>query len=150
VFLDSLWNALNNGDYLLIGFDLKKNIEQLLRAYNDTQGITAQFNLNLLRRINRELKGNFDLDCFKYYSTYNVSSGAIESYLISCEKQVVHVETLNHSFSFEAWEPVHTEWSHKYLQSDIALLAKETGFEIIDQLFDSRHYFVDSIWQVRK
>lgn len=150
VFLYSLWNALNHGDHLMIGFDLKKGIAQLVRAYNDAGGITAQFNLNLLRRVNRELGGNFNLDRFQYYSTYNVFSGAIESYVVSCEKQMVHIETLNRSFSFEAWEPVHTEYSHKYLQSDIALLAEETGFEIVDQLYDSRQCFVDSLWRVRK
>lgn len=150
VFLHSLWNALNDGDHLLIGFDLKKDIEKLVAAYNDSQGVTAQFNLNLLRRINRELGGDFNLDRFQYYSSYNVFSGAIESYLISCEKQVAHIEILNQSFFFEAWEPVHTEYSHKYLRSDIALLAEETGFEIVAQLCDSRQYFLNSLWQVRK
>jgi len=150
VFLHSLWNALNDGDHFLIGFDLKKDIELLVRAYNDSKGITEQFNLNLLRRINRELGGNFDLNKFRYYNNYNVYSGAVESYLISCEKQTVHIETLNQSFFFEAWEPVHTEYSHKYLKSDIALLAEETGFKIVENLYDSRCYFIDSLWQVRK
>jgi dimethylhistidine N-methyltransferase len=149
-FLHSLWNSLNHRDYLVIGFDLKKDIQLLLKAYNDSQGVTAQFNLNLLQRINEELGGNFNLDRFQYYSSYNVFTGAIESYLISSQKQTVYIQTLNQSFSFEAWEPLHTEYSHKYLLSDIALLAEETGFEIVDQLFDSRQYFVDSIWQVRK
>lgn len=150
VFLHSLWNALNDGDHVLIGFDLKKDIQQLLRAYNDSQGITAQFNLNLLRRINRELGGNFDLDLFQYYSTYNVLSGAIESYLVSCKKQVVYIETLSQSFDFQAWESLHTEQSHKFLKSDIIRLAQETGFKIVNQFSDSRQCFVDSLWQVTK
>jgi L-histidine N-alpha-methyltransferase len=150
VFLYSLWNALNDEDYVLIGFDLKKDIHRLTVAYNDSQGITAAFNLNLLRRINRELGGNFDLDQFRYYSAYNVYSGAVESFLISLREQTVYVETLNQSFSFEAWEPVHTEYSHKYLVSDIVELAEETGYEIIEQSYDSKRYFVDSLWQVRK
>ena len=150
VFLDSLWNALKGGDYVLIGFDLKKDIQQLTRAYNDSQGITAEFNLNLLRRINRELGGNFDLKQFKYYSAYNVYSGAVESFLISQKQQTVCIETLNESFSFEAWEPLHTEFSHKYLESDIVEMAAETGYEIVQQYYDSRRYFADSLWQVRK
>lgn len=150
VFLYSLWNDFNDGDHILIGFDLKKDTPQLVRAYNDSQGITAQFNLNLLRRINRELGGNFNLDQFQYYSSYNVLSGAVESYLVSCNKQVVYIETLNQSFCFQAWEPLHTEYSYKFLESDISLLAEETGFNIVNQLCDSKQYFTDSLWQVRK
>ena len=122
----------------------------LERAYNDSQDVTARFNLNLLHRINRELGGNFDADQFQYYSSYNALSGAMESYLISRREQVVDIEALNQSFSFEAWEPVHTEYSYKYLESDIASLAEETGFSIVAQLMDSKKYFVDSVWQVSK
>ncbi|MDY6835081.1 MAG: L-histidine N(alpha)-methyltransferase [Chloroflexota bacterium] len=150
VFLYSLWNALNDGDHLLIGFDLKKSIPQLLNAYNDCQGVTTQFNLNILRRINRELGGSFDLNKFQFYSSYNVFSGAVESYLMSMEKQSVNIEVLNQSFFFDEWEPIHTEYSHKFLQSDITTLAEETGFQIVDQLVDSKGYFIDSIWQVKK
>ena len=149
-FLYSLWNSLEDGDYLLIGFDLKKDIQLLERAYNDSQNVTARFNLNLLHRINRELGGNFDADQFQHYSTYNALSGAMESYLISRREQVVDIEVLNQSFPFEAWEPMHTEYSHKYLESDIASLAEETGFTIVAQLTDSKKYFVDSVWQVNK
>lgn len=149
-FLYSLWNALEDGDFLLIGFDLKKDIQLLERAYNDSQDVTAQFNLNLLHRINRELGGNFKLELFQHYSTYNALSGAMESYLISRQEQLVSIEELNQSFDFKAWEPVHTEYSHKYLNSDIASLAEKTGFKIVAQLMDSKKYFVDSLWQVRK
>jgi L-histidine N-alpha-methyltransferase len=149
-FLYGLWNALEDGDYLLIGFDLKKDIQLLERAYNDSQDVTAQFNLNLLHRINRELGGNFNTDQFQHYSSYNALSGAIESYLISRQEQVVDIEALNQSFSFESWEPIHTEYSYKYLESDIASLAEETGFTIVTQLMDSKKYFVDSLWQVSK
>lgn len=150
VFLHSLWNALNNGDHILIGFDLKKDIQQMVRAYNDTQGITAQFNLNLLHRINRELGADFNVDQFQYYNSYNVFSGAMESYLVSRQRQVVYIETLNQTFTLEPWEPIHTEYSHKYLESDITTLAEETGFQDIRRFYDLRHYFVDCVWQVRK
>ncbi len=149
-FLYSLWNVLHQGDYLLTGFDLKKDIELLRRAYNDSKGITRNFNLNLLTRINQELGGNFDLSKFQYNSVYDVFTGAMESYLVSTETQTVMIEELRQSFTFEAWEPIHTEFSYKYLESDITMLADQTGFSIVAHLFDSKHFFVDSIWKVEK
>jgi dimethylhistidine N-methyltransferase len=149
-FLRHMWNTLNDGDYAVIGFDLKKDIDLMLRAYNDSQGVTATFNLNLLRRINRELGGTFDLDKFRHYATYDVFSGAMESYLVSQERQDVFIKKIGASFSFNAWEPIHTEYSYKYLVSDIEELATGTGYEIVNQLYDTKRYFVDSIWRVRK
>lgn len=150
VFLSSLWNACNDGDYLFVGFDLKKDIQLLLNAYNDSLGITAQFNLNLLRRINKELGGNFNLEEFKYYSTFDAISGAIRSYVISQTKQHVVIDELSRMFSFKSWESIHTESSYKYLVDDIVKLAQKNGFEIIENFFDSRRYFVDSLWRVNK
>jgi dimethylhistidine N-methyltransferase len=150
VFLYNLWNALNKDDYVVIGFDLKKDIELMLGAYNDSQGITSEFNLNLLRRINRDLGGNFDLSKFRHYSSYDVFTGAMESYLVSLEKQTVFIKAIGQSFYFEAWEPIHTEYSYKYLESDIEELASVTGYVIEKQLYDSKKYFVDSIWRVEK
>jgi dimethylhistidine N-methyltransferase len=150
VFLRGLWNTLNDGDYVLIGFDLKKDIDVMLKAYNDSEKITAEFNFNLLRRINRELGGNFDIESFRFYASYNVFSGAIESYLVSQKEQAVFIKHLGQSFDFDAWEPIHTEYSYKYLESDIEGLAKNTGYRIEKQLYDSRQYFVDSVWRVEK
>ena len=149
-FLHNLWNILNNGDIVVIGFDLKKDIDLMLKAYNDSKGATAKFNLNLLRRINSELGGNFDLGKFRFYAGYDVFSGAIESYLVSLERQEVFIEKIGQSFNFESWEPIHTEYSYKYLESDIEELAERTGFLIKKQLYDSRKYFVDSVWTVNK
>lgn len=150
VFLRNLWNCLHHDDVLLIGFDLKKDIDMLLRAYNDSQGVTRDFNLNLLERINRELGGNFDVSKFRHFGTYDVFSGGMESYLVSLERQSVFIEKIGRSFEFEAWEPIHTEYSYKYLVSEMEQLAGETGFEVYEHLFDSRHYFADSIWRVYK
>ncbi len=150
VFLRSLWNSLQHDDLLLIGFDLKKDIDLLLKAYNDSQGVTREFNLNLLRRINRELGANFEVDHYRHYATYNVFSGAMESYLVSLEKQLVFVKEIGQSFEFDPWEPIHTEYSYKYLESDIRKLAEETGFIPEMQMHDSRGYFTDCIWRVRK
>ena len=149
-FLRRQWTSLNNGDFALIGFDLKKDIEVLLRAYNDSDGFTAQFNLNLLTRINADLGGNFRPESFRHYGTYDVFSGAMVSYLVSLEEQTVAIESLGRSFHFEAWEPVHTEYSYKYLDRDIDDLAKDTGYTIEGKYRDSTHGFVDTLWKVQK
>lgn len=149
-FLKHLWNSLNDRDNLLIGFDQKKDIDLLEGAYNDSQGITAEFNLNLLRRINRELGGQFDIAKFRHFGTYDVFSGAMESYLVSLEQQEVFIEAIGRSFTFGPWEPIHTEYSYKYLKSDINILAHDTGFAVKEHLYDSRNYFIDSIWEVHK
>src|SRR5262249_23759910 len=87
---------------------------------------------------------------FRHFGTYNVSSGAMESYLVSQERQTVFIEGIGRSFSFEPWEPLHTEYSYKYLASDIEQLAEDTGFEVDEHLYDSKGYFVDSVWRVQK
>jgi dimethylhistidine N-methyltransferase len=149
-FLRNLWNGLNDGDLVMIGFDLRKDIELLLGAYNDSEGVTAEFNLNLLRRINRELGGQFDLDKFRHFATYHVFTGAMESYLLSQVQQEVFIEEIGRSFSFRPWEPIHMEYSYKYLESDIDQLASATGFVVEEHLYDEKHYFVDTIWRVKK
>ncbi len=150
VFLRSLWKALNPGDLVLIGFDLKKDIPTMIRAYNDSEGLTARFNLNLLQRINRDLNADFDLDKFQFHASYDVFSGAIESYLVSLERQTVTVHELNTQFDFLPWEPIHMEYSYKYLESDIDDLARHTGFEIVGRFHDRGNLFTDSLWRVKK
>lgn len=149
-FLHHLNETLNDGDYVFLGFDLRKDIDILMRAYNDYDGITRDFNLNLLKRINRELGANFDLEKFRHYATYNVHSGAMESYLISLERQDVDIHTLNRSYSFEEIEPIHVEYSYKYLLSQIHELAHSCSFDIIQDYTDSQAYFVNTLWQVKK
>ncbi len=149
-FLRQLWNALGPGDYVLLGFDLKKDIEALLNAYADPHGVTSAFNLNLLHRLNRELGANFDLDQFRHYGTYNARTGAMESYLVSLVRQTVRIEALQCQFEFQPWEPIHTEYSYKYLESDIESLAAYTGFRILDRRFDPKHWFCSTLWAVEK
>jgi L-histidine Nalpha-methyltransferase len=146
-FLKYIYNLLHPGDFFLIGFDLCKDPETLLMAYDDIDGITREFNLNLLRRINAELGGNFNLDYFQHHCTYNVYSHGMESYLISLKKQLVDINELNETFHFEAFEPIHVEVSHKYLLSEIELLAKAAGFNVVKHFIDSKNYFVDSLWK---
>jgi len=150
VFLRTIWKNLSKNDHVLIGFDLKKDINVLLDAYNDKEGVTAAFNLNLLTRINNELGANFDVNSFQHFGTYNPTIGAMESYLISTKKQSVKIDYLEKQFNFEAYEPIHLEFSCKYLESDIEYLAKETGFEIVENFRDKKGYFIDSLWKVIK
>ena len=149
-FLLKLWEVLSDGDCLLIGFDLKKEIQILQEAYSDAEGVTNRFNKNLLSRINRELNANFDTKKFQHYATYNPVLGAMESYLISLESQVVHIDVLNRSFFFDEKEPIHTEYSFKYAPQEIKKLSLETGFELVKSFYDKKNFFVDSLWRVDK
>ncbi len=107
--------------------------------------------LNLLNAVsNRELGANFDLKKFRHYATYNVYSGAMESYLVSLEKQIIDIDAFNGSYSFEAIEPIHVEYSHKYSLTQIDGLAHKTGFEVVENFSDARKYFVDTLWRVSK
>jgi dimethylhistidine N-methyltransferase len=148
-FLHSLRGALNADDYLLIGFDLKKDLGIIERAYNDAAGLTREFNLNLLDRLNRELGADFDRNQFVFRSQYNVRLGAVESWLISTQAQQVHIETLKRAFSFKAWEGILTEYSYKYSFDEIERLAVETGFRLEQKYLDRQHeYFVDALLRV--
>lgn len=146
-FLKDLHSHLNKGDLLLIGFDLRKHPEVIEAAYNDAKGVTREFNFNLLRRINDELGGDFDLDQFMHFPTYDPKNGEMKSFLISKQNQEVHIQALGQKIHFEEWEAVHTETSKKFLLSEVESMAKKTGFEVVQHLFDTKRYFVDSIWR---
>ena len=149
-FLRRLWTALKDGDRVLAGFDLKKDIDLLLSAYNDPQGVTAAFNLNLLTRINAELGADFDISKWRHFGTYSVFSGAMESYLVSLEAQSVHIGALHSTFKFAPWEPIHTEYSYKYLDSDITGLASHGGFADEARFYDRNRWFCDALWRAKK
>lgn len=149
-FLRGLWHSLNNDDLVLIGFDLKKDLDIMYDAYNDSKGITKEFNFNVLDRINKTLGGDFDRNNYQHQGLYNVQTGAMESYLISQAAHKVQIKELGKSFSFKPWEAIHMEYSYKYLPSDIEYLATNTGFEIVENFTDSKGYFIDSLWRVVK
>jgi dimethylhistidine N-methyltransferase len=140
----SEWNAIlgSKGEFL-IGVDLKKENRLLNAAYNDKQGISAAFNLNLLHRINRELGADFDLTKFKHNAFYNKREGRIEIYITSTANQTVRMG--QHKFFFRAGEDIHTEYSYKYTVGEFYLLARMAGFNPVktwvdeDKLF-SVHY----------
>jgi len=148
-FLKELNQRMNRDDLLLIGFDLKKDPTIILKAYNDKKGITKAFNLNLLERINNELDGNFNLTDFYHYPTYNPGNGEAESYLISKKEQKVTIRSLNQSFHFEEGEPIFMEVSKKYDIETINKLAEGTGFDVIENFFDQKKYFTNSLWRKR-
>jgi dimethylhistidine N-methyltransferase len=146
-FFTSLRRAMNAGDLLFVGFDLQKDPRVIVKAYDDSQGVTAEFNLNLLRRINRELGANFAPEDFSHYAIYHPIECAARSFLISRQQQTVFIESLNESFEFAAWEAIFMEISQKYNLQMIEDLAQKSGFAIERNFFDSREYFVDSLWK---
>ena len=148
VFLTEMHNVLETGDLMLIGIDLKKDPNLILCAYDDSKGVTAQFNLNLLQRINTELGADFDLMNWKHYASYNPITGAVESFLISQKKQEVNIKDLDKTFLFEAFEPIHTEYSYKYTLKEVINMANTCGFEILENYMCQNTGFVDSMWRV--
>lgn len=146
-FFRDLRSVMNDDDLLFTGFDLQKDPRVIVRAYDDAQGITSAFNLNLLKRINRELGADFDLDKFSHYAVYRPVECAARSFLISREKQGVHIAALNKTFDFEQWEAIFMEISQKYSLRMIDEISRESGFEVRQNFFDSRHYYCDSLWR---
>ncbi len=125
-FLRNIANMVLPDGGLLIGVDLKKDPARLNAAYNDAQGITADFNLNLLTRINRALHADFDVDMFRHHAFYNTALGRIEMHLVSKDAQQVRVG--NKCFEFAQGEGIHTENSYKYAIDEFQGLAQQAGF----------------------
>ncbi|HEY6204778.1 MAG TPA: L-histidine N(alpha)-methyltransferase [Chthoniobacterales bacterium] len=138
-FLRRIANYVGRGGGLLIGVDLEKDRDVLERAYNDTAGVTAQFNLNLLARANRELGANFDLAHWRHHAVYNSAEGRIEIYLVSQTEQSVHVG--GKRFDFAADEKITTEYSYKYTPKRFTALAGKAGFKVKQMWSDDAHLF---------
>jgi len=126
-FLRRVGGMLGPGGRLLIGVDLLKDRRVLEAAYNDADGVTAEFNLNLLRRINRELDGDFDLGAFRHDAFFDAAEGRIEMHLISTRAQQVRVA--GETFGFRDGESIHTECSYKYSIDGFQALARRAGFD---------------------
>jgi dimethylhistidine N-methyltransferase len=140
--LDFLVNARNlagAGGAMLIGVDLKKDHALLNAAYNDARGVTAEFNLNLLRRINRELGADFDLAAFRHHAFFNAEVGRIEMHLQSLRQQQAVID--GNVFSFSAGETIHTENSYKYSPDEFSRLAVQAGFDAIHCWIDPQRLF---------
>ncbi len=149
-FLEMIWTSLRPEDRLLIGFDLKKDIPTLLQAYNDSAGVTREFNFNLLERMNRELGADFCRGNFHHFAHYDPILGAMQSFLVSTIHQEVYFESLRKTFHFSAFEPILLEHSYKVTTQEVEDLARETGFEPLQQYTDGRHRFLETLWGLKK
>lgn len=141
LLLKDVCAAMQPGDFLLIGCDLIKDDQTINLAYNDAAGVTAEFNLNLLTRINRELNGNFDLSAFEHSAFYNREQSRIEMHLVSLAEQTVTVGTPERSFHFEKGESIHTENSYKFDDKSLTWLFEGAGLKRVRQWTDSRQWF---------
>lgn len=141
IFLEEIRKSLAPSDMLLIGMDLVKSENILIPAYDDVQGVTAKFNLNLLVRINRELGGRFDLDKFRHRAIFNKAQSRVEMHIVSIQKQTVRVDYFDREFNFEQGETIHTENSHKYSPLSITQMAERTGFEVVNCWYDENKWF---------
>jgi L-histidine N-alpha-methyltransferase len=140
-FLTNLRSKMETNDDLLLGIDLQKNKNVLEAAYNDKEGITARFNLNLLTRINRELGGEFNLDCFVHQAFYNSFYKRVEMHLVSTKDQQVYVGRLGQTFSFDKNETIHTENSYKYSAEEIKQMAEGSQFILKRNFVDEKRWF---------
>lgn len=139
IFLEKIATMLCLDGGLLIGVDLIKDSRILNAAYNDAQGITAEFNLNQLHRINRELNANFKVEAFRHDAFYNETECRIEMHLI-CEKQQIIIID-EHSFEFKVGDSIQTEYSHKYTVQSFIDLAANAGFQSVKTWTDSKQLF---------
>jgi L-histidine Nalpha-methyltransferase len=145
-FLSQLSAVIQQNDKLLIGFDLKKPKDIILKAYDDPHGHTRDFNLNHLVRINKELEADFDIESFRHVAKYNNQTGETKSYLISNINQSVYIAALEKKIHFQKDEAIDMELSQKFDLETIHQLAQKYGFKVEKNFMDSRNYFVDSLW----
>ena len=141
LFLEKIFSTMKSGDLFLIGLDLVKDKNILESAYDDSQGVTAKFNLNVLSRINDELDADFDINNFSHYSIYNENDQRIEMNLKSLVSQSVIIGKSNLPLNLDKGELIHTEYSHKYHISQIKKLLSDVGFEFKNMWLDDEKHF---------
>jgi len=140
-FLKKIHDLMKSTDYFLIGLDMEKDSDILFKAYNDTKGLTAKFNLNVLERINKELDADFKISQFAHKAYYNEPKGRIEMYLRSLSNQTVTIPKADISIQLAENELIHTENSHKFTISQIDSMFEEAGLDIVQMWFDTKKYF---------
>ncbi|HET7620278.1 MAG TPA: L-histidine N(alpha)-methyltransferase [Gemmatimonadaceae bacterium] len=138
-FLERLARVCGRDGAIILGADLRKDPAILHAAYNDSEGVTAEFNLNMLVRLNRELGASFDTGSFRHYAYYNPVAGRVEMHLVSLRRQLVDVA--GECISFERGESIWTESSYKYSWSGLAELARSSGLTIADRWSDPDDMF---------
>ena len=129
-FLDMVRSMMRPGDMFLLGLDLVKDRSILEAAYNDSAGVTARFNLNILRRINRELGADFEASLFSHQAPYNADEDRIEMYLVSEDRQTVHIPGAGITLRLRRGDRIHTENSYKYTVPQIRTMARDAGFAV--------------------
>ena len=145
-FLKNVRDELGVGGYLLIGVDRKKSIDILHSAYNDAEGVTAEFNRNVLVHLNERLEATFDVEQFEHEARYNEDDGCIQMFLRSCADQVVEVD--GQPVVFAAEEELHTENSYKYHPDEFLRLAGNAGFSEVRMWSDEQAWFSLFLLQV--
>ncbi len=147
-FLAELRLRLRRGDRLLIGADLVKPADRLVRAYDDPLGVTAAFNRNLLVRLNAELAADFNLDAWDHRAVWNGAAGRVEMHLVSRCAQTVTFGELAWSVRFDAGETIWTESSHKYTPDGLTALVETAGFSLERQWIDEQDLFLDALFRL--
>ena len=140
-FLSGVRNQLTSGDHFLLGVDLVKPVEVLEAAYNDRQGVTAEFNRNMLRVINRRLDADFDIGGFEHVAFFNRAQSQIEMHLRASDAQRVTIRALDLSVAFSAGETIHTEISRKFTRSEVEAMLTVAGFEPVRWYTPANNYF---------
>lgn len=144
-FIQNLDRNLKLGDKIVLGVDLIKPKSVVLPAYNDAQGITKRFNLNLLTRINKQLNADFDTNTFEHKPEYDEEEGVARSFLVSKKDQTASIKSLGKTFSFKKGEKIHMETSRKYNDQILNGILQHSSLKIIDRLTDSQNLFADYI-----
>lgn len=147
IFMQRIEAMMGVDDVFLLGIDLKKSPSLLRPAYDDAQGVTAAFNLNLLRRINRELGGNFDLETFEHVALYNEPLGRVEMHLRSLRSQRISITRLAQVVHFLRGETIHTENSYKYSPDEIRSLAAQANLRLDKIWFDRQRLFLVALFR---
>lgn len=149
-FLQRTAAIMGPEDAFLLGIDLKKSPDLLVPAYDDAQGVTAAFNLNVLHRINRELAGRFDVQTFEHVALYNDAQGRIEMHLRSRQAQRVPISKIEQVVSFAAGETIHTENSYKYSVDEVRDLGHQANLALRRTWFDTPGYFLLALFRPRQ
>lgn len=146
-FLTKLKDVMSPDDFLFMGFDQKKNPLTIQNAYADSQGVTQEFNRNLLHRINKEMHADFPVEKFEHWEAYDPQTGTAKSYLLATQACDVEVRKLGVKASFKKWETIHTEISQKYDDDVVEWLAVTAGLKVAEVYEDDRNYFKNYMFQ---
>lgn len=146
-FLKNIGKAMSKDDMLFMGFDQKKDPKIILDAYNDAEGITEEFNKNLLVRINNDLDADFNEDRFEHWETYDPETGTAKSFLVSKITQTVKINKIGLEVNFDPWETIHTEISQKYDDSIVYWLADKAGLTVEQSFSDQDNYYKNYIFR---